>query len=225
MLDDATKQRLVESAQSGGIRLKCMIDDASAAMLAYGLDDPSLPSSKVAVIDIGWSSTQVSICEVSGGLFFPRSSLKSSDISGKVLVKLLAEHCVKEFQRKSKLLCSESNKAMLRLRRECEDAVKVLSTGAEATIDIDSLYEGVDYSTKITRARFEDLISIPLVQLKKVITDAVTAAGTELSAITLICLSGGITSVPRVQTTIKSLLTVCRSKEFCLARLQFARLK
>ena len=54
----------------------------------------------------------------------------------------------------------------MRLRRECEDAMKILSTGAEATIDIDSLYEGADYSSKITRARFEDLISIPLIQVK-----------------------------------------------------------
>jgi molecular chaperone DnaK (HSP70) len=54
---------------------------------------------------------------------------------------------------------------LCRLRKECEDAMKILSTGAEATIDIDSLYEGVDYSAKVTRARFEDLISIPLIQV------------------------------------------------------------
>ena len=149
-----------------GVRLKCMISDSSATLLAYGLDDPSLPASKVAIVDIGWSTTEVSICDVSGGLFFPLSSITSTDISGKVLVNLLADHCAKDFQRKTKQPCVESNKSMMRLRRECEDAMKILSTGAEATIDIDSLYEGADYSSKITRARFEDLISIPLIQVK-----------------------------------------------------------
>ena len=106
-----------------------MIRDSSASLLAYGLDDPSLPPSKVAVVDIGWSSTEISIYDVSGGLFFPLASVVSTDICGKIFVDLLADHCAKDFQRKSKLPCTESSKSMMRLKRECEDAMKILSTG------------------------------------------------------------------------------------------------
>lgn len=106
-----------------------MIRDSSASLLAYGLDDPSLPPSKVAVVDIGWTSTEISIYDVSGGLFFPLASVVSTDICGKIFVDLLADHCAKDFQRKSKLPCTESSKSMMRLKRECEDAMKILSTG------------------------------------------------------------------------------------------------
>ena len=182
-----------------------MISDSSATLLAYGLDDPSLPPSKVAVVDIGWSTTEISIYDVSGGLFFPLASAISTDICGKILVNLLAEHCAKDFQRKTKQQCTDSSKSMMRLRRECEDAMKILSTGAEATIDIDSLYEGADYSSKITRARFEDLISIPLMQLKKIIADCLSQASCESTGVTDICLSGGLSAIPRIQSMIKTI--------------------
>ena len=113
--------------------MKCMISDSSATLLAYGLDDPTLPPSKVAVVDIGWSTTEVAIYDVSGGLFFPLASVISTEISGKILVNLLADHCAKDFLRKTKLPCSESSKSMMRLRRECEDAMKILSTGTVHT--------------------------------------------------------------------------------------------
>ena len=205
-MDENVKQRLIDSAQAGGVRLKCMISDASAILLAYALDDASLLPSKVAVVDIGWSSSEVSIYDVSGGLFFPQGSVSTKDVCGKVIVQLMADHCAKDFQRKSKMSCTDSSKSMLRLRRECEVAMKSMSTGAEATIDIDSLYEGVDFSTKLTRARFEDLISIPIVQLKKLIADAAAVAGVEPTAITQICLAGGLCAIPKVQSTIKALL-------------------
>jgi hypothetical protein len=118
----------------------------------------------------------------------------------------MADHCAKDFQRKSKLACTDSSKTMMRLRRECEVAMKSMSTGAEATIDIDSLYEGVDFSTKITRARFEDLISIPTVHLKKLIADAAAAAGADPAAITQVCLAGGLCAMPKVQSVIKASL-------------------
>lgn len=203
-VDEGAKQRLVESAQAGGVRLKCMVGDASAALLAYGFDDASQLPAKVAVVDIGWSSSQVAIYDVSGGLFFPQSAVSSHEVSGKVVVQLMADHCAKDFQRKSKMACTDSSKSMMRLRRECETAMKSMSTGAEATIDIDSLFDGVDYSSKLTRARFEDLISIPVVHLKKLVDSAAAAAGVEPAAITQICLAGGLCAIPKVQSTIKA---------------------
>ena len=81
------------------------------------------------------------------------------------------------------------------------------STGAEATIDIDSLCEGVDYSSKISRARFEDLISSPLVHLKTLLSQTLASASLEATSVTHVCVAGGVSSVPRVLSTIKSILT------------------
>jgi L1 cell adhesion molecule like protein len=182
-----------------------MIDDSAATLMAYGLDDPSLPPAKAVVVDIGWSKTEVSIFDISGGMFFPVSSSNTAEACGKVIVGLMAEHCAKDFQRKSKVSCMDSSRSLMRLKKECEDAMKSLSTGQEATIDIDSLYEGIDYSSKLTRARFEDLASTPFLQLRATINDAIAKAGIEAASVTTVCLSGGLCAIPRIQSTVKGL--------------------
>ncbi|RYG69550.1 hypothetical protein EON64_02415 [archaeon] len=205
-LDEDTKKRYVEAAQQGGIRIKSFLDDASAALLAYGLDDPTVTPSKTVVVDIGWSRSTVSVFSVSGGMFVPLASQAVEGISGSIFVKLLADFCAKEFTRKHKVPVQESAKAMLRLSRECEDAVKALSTGAEASINIDSLCEGVDYSTKISRARFEDLIAIPLIHFKTAVAAVLAEAKVSADQVNRVCLSGGPSSVPRLIATLKMLL-------------------
>jgi heat shock protein 1/8 len=81
--------------------------------------------------------------------------------------------------------------------------MKSLSTGSEATIDIDSLCEGIDYSTKITRARFEDLISVPFVHFKNLVNSLLSTSGYDGSSINYICLSGGPSSIPKIINTLK----------------------
>lgn len=203
-MTEEAKARLFEAAQAGGIRIKYAIDDAASTLLAYGLDDESLAAATVVVIDIGWSKTVVSIFSVSGGLFVPVSSQSSEEMSGKVIVRLLSEHCAKDFQRKAKFPCIDNSRAMMRLRRQCEDAIKHLSTGAEATIDIDSLCEGVDYSSKISRARFEDLVSIPLVSMKKLIGETVSSASLTQD-VSHVCLAGGLAAMPKVLSIVKGM--------------------
>lgn len=204
-LNDVTKQRFIESAQAGGIRIKSFISDSAATVLAYDLDDATKNPSKTLVVDIGWSRTEVSLVEVSSGMFVSVSTAGTTAACGKVFVDLMADHCAKDFQRKAKFPCSDNSKSMMRLRRECENAMKSLSTGAEATIDIDSLCEGVDYSTKLSRARFEDLLSIPIIQLKNTINGVLSAAKIDASAVTQVCMSGGPSAMPKVVATIKAL--------------------
>ena len=207
-LDEPIKQRLFEAAQAGGIRIKSLINDTSSTLLAYGFDDATISHSKAIVIDIGWSKSEVALYSVSGGLFFPLgSSATSTSICGKVFVNLLSEHCAKDFQRKSKIQCSDNKKAMLRLRRECEESMKQLSTGQESTIDIDSLCEGVDYSSKISRARFEDMASIPFIHLKTLISDVLSAAKLTSDEVTHVCITGGLSAMPKVLSSIKATFT------------------
>ena len=202
---DEVKARLKEAAQAGGIRIKAFIEDTTASLLAYGIHLSPSPA-KVVVLDIGWSRTQVSVFSVSGEAVVRMSELTSDQAAGKVFVKNVADHCAKEFLRKAKFPCSDNARSMLRLRRESEAAVKAMSTGAEATIDIDSLCEGVDFSCKISRARFEDLCSTGFNQIKSILNDCLTAAGLEASRITHVCVSGGLSAVPKVGVLVKSLL-------------------
>jgi heat shock protein 1/8 len=205
-LDENAQKRIIDAAQAGGIRVKSFISDDIATLMAYGLDDVTGPTSNTLIVDIGWSRTAISIYKVSGGLFFPLASMNTKDACGKVFVHLFADWCAKDFQKKYKIPCLESSKSMMRLRRECEQAMKSLSTGQEAMIDIDSLCEGQDYSVKITRARFEDIIGTPFMQLRAAISCTLAAAGLEAVAIGHVCMSGGVSAMPKVQSVLKTML-------------------
>ena len=205
MNSETIKTRLSEAAQAGGLRIKSFIEDTSSSALAYDVFSHSSPS-KILVLDIGWSLTQASILSISGGTMVPLSSISSEGAAGSLFVTKIAEHCAKEFLKKAKFPCSDNTRSMLRLRRECEAAVKAMSTGTEATIDIDSLCEGVDFSCKVSRARFEDLNSIPFMQLKTLLNDVIRQAGLEAANISHVCLGGGLTAVPKVIQILKSIL-------------------
>lgn len=205
-LSEATKQKFITAAQNGGIRIKSFILDTSAALLAYGLDDPSLPASRTLVVDLGWSRCTMSLFSISGGKFVHLATETTTEASGAIFVKALAEFCAKDFTRKTKIPCQENARSMLRLKRECENAMKAMSTGQEATIDLDSLCEGMDYSNKISRARFEDLLAIPLIHFKNLLTATLAKGGVDPSSVTQICLSGGPSSLPRFVMTLRTML-------------------
>jgi len=166
--DNEAKQRVIKSAQEGGLRVKSVIYDPIAVMLAYQMDDKSILSAKVVVVDMGYSKTEVAIYDVRCGVFFNLAGKFCTTACGKDMVRLVSEHCAKDFNRRAKIPCIDNARAMMRLRRECETAIKSLSTGAEAQLDIDSLCEGVDYSSKLSRARFEDLCTLTFMALKTV---------------------------------------------------------
>lgn len=205
-LDEDTKKRYIDAAQAGGIRIKSFIDDSAAAVLAYGLDDPSLPTSKAVVVDLGWSRCTITVYNVSAGLLVPLATSSNTSVCGHVFVKQLTDFCAKDFLKKAKFPCTDNKRAMIRLFRECENAMKALSTGQEATIDIDSLCEGADYSSKVSRARFEDLISVPFIHFKNLLNEVLGKAGMEASAVNQVLLSGGPSAIPRFINTLKAVL-------------------
>lgn len=91
---DALK-RLSEAAQAGGLRIKSFVSDSSAALLAYGLDARDAPAGRTLVLDVGWSKTELTLLDVSGGLFVPVTRRQSAAVSGSVFVGLLTDHCAK----------------------------------------------------------------------------------------------------------------------------------
>lgn len=228
-LEESVRARLIECAQVGGIRIKAIVNDSAATLMAFGLDvvapasaasaaggsaavsEAVAPFQRVLVVDIGWTAAVATVYGVSSGIFFTLGSRTVNQCSGSVLVKNMAEHCAKDFQRRAKVSCADSSKAMMRIRAQCEEAMKHLSTGQEATIDIDSLYEGIDYCSKITRARFEDLSSIPLVQLRVAITELLqsvsSGADQQQAAVEVdsVLLAGGLAAMPKLASVVKAL--------------------
>jgi len=204
--DGPLRARLVEAAQIGGCRIKSTIDNIGAVLNAHGYDNAKNNPQTVAVVDLGFSHTEVHIYTTSGGLYFLKSQGVTNKMCGNVLVNALLEFCAKDFMRKAKFPIDDNIKSMTRLRNECEVAMKALSTGAEAMIDLDSLCEGVDYSAKISRARFEDLGGIAFMQLKNVVNEAVSGANlTSAADITRVVLAGGLSGMPKCSSVITSI--------------------
>lgn len=204
--DDAARDRIVKSAQEGGLRVKSIIHDPLAVMLAYQIDDKSIKAAKVIVVDMGYSKTEIAIFDVRCGVFYALGRKCYTSACGKDMVRLVSEHCAKDFQRRSKIPCVDNTRAMMRLRRECETAIKSLSTGQEAPVDLDSLCEGVDYSSKLSRARFEDLCATTFVALRLAVEETLALVpGLSAGDVTHVCLAGGMTSVPKVQATLRAI--------------------
>ena len=203
--DSPAKSRLIEAAQAGGCRIKSTIDDASAVLTAHSLDDNSKNPERIVVADMGWSTTTISIFDVSGGMYHPKGSASVPEICGKVLVDALVSFCVKDFKRKAKVDATEYKKSMTMLRRECENGMKTLSTGSEAMIDIDSLCEGIDYNGKISKPRFEDMGNIPFIHLKKAIANVLETAGVEAESVSAMVMAGGLSGVPKCAQVVKGL--------------------
>ena len=157
--DESYKENLKAAAKSGGMRIRAFIPDSWCPLVALKFDSIETNSKLVMTIDLGWSKCEVSCHEIRAGVLFPIASQCSLEICGKLIVEAIVEHCAKDFQRKCKVTCTDNKRAMTRLRMECENVVKILSTTSEAAIGIDSLHEGIDYCGRLTRARFEDIIS------------------------------------------------------------------
>ena len=203
--DEGMKARLITAAQAGGIRIKSVIDDSAAILLSYSMDDVNVVNSRVLVLDVGWTKSSIDIYSIRGGVFYRVGGAVTNEAGGGIMVSALADHFAKDFMRKAKFPCADNKKAMIRLKRECEGAVKSLSTGAEATITVDSLCEGVDYSSRISRARFEDLCSIPFMKLKTKLTEVLTEHNLTPEDIEFVCMGGGSAAVPKVISTVKSI--------------------
>merc|ERR1711956_105196 len=126
-----------------------------------GLDKKksSTAESNVLIFDLGGGTFDVSILTIEDGIFEVKSTAGDTHLGGEDFDNRMVDHFVKEFQRKSKKDLSQNKRAVRRLRTACERAKRTLSASAQATIEIDSLFDGEDFYTTVTRARFEELCS------------------------------------------------------------------
>lgn len=203
--DGAKRSRMIEAAQMGGVRIKSTITDTAAVLNAHKFDDVLKNNSEtVAIVDLGWSRTEIQIVTCTGGMYFPKSVQTTDAMSGLALVNALTTHCTKDFMRKAKFPLDDNVKSMTRLRNECEVSMKNLSTASEAQLDMDSLCEGVDYSVRISKARFEDLGGIHFMQLNNLAKSALAAANMDAGAVTCLVLAGGLSGIPKCVNVLQS---------------------
>merc|ERR1711871_63777 len=154
--NDSQRQATKDAGVIAGLNVLRIINEPTAAAIAYGLDKKGAEKN-VLIFDLGGGTFDVSLLTIEEGIFEVKATAGDTHLGGEDFDTILVEYCINEFKKKNKKDLRENQRSLRRLRTSCERAKRTLSSTAQTTIDIDSLYEGVDYNTSITRARFEEL--------------------------------------------------------------------
>ena len=210
--NDSQRQATKDAGNIAGLNVLRIINEPTAAAIAYGLDKGSITEKNVLIFDLGGGTFDVSILSIDNGVFEVKSTGGDTHLGGEDFDNRLVDHFVKEFKRKYNKDISSSKRALRRLRTACERAKRTLSSATQANIEVDSLFEGIDYYTSLTRARFEeinaDLFRKTLAPVEKALMDAKLDKG-EIDEIVLV---GGSTRIPKIQ---KMLTEHFNGKEVC----------
>lgn len=156
--NDSQRQATKDAGSIAGLNVLRIINEPTAAALAYGLDKSLKGEKNVLIFDLGGGTFDVSILTIDeGSLFEVKSTAGDTHLGGEDFDNRLVNHFSEEFKRKYKKDLQGNPRALRRLRTACERAKRTLSSSTEASLEIDALHEGVDFYAKITRARFEEL--------------------------------------------------------------------
>merc|ERR1711878_167293 len=182
-----------------------IINEPTAAAIAYGLDKKKGTSqeSNVLIFDLGGGTFDVSILTIEDGIFEVKSTAGDTHLGGEDFDNRMVDHFVQEFKRKHKKDLTGNKRALRRLRTACERAKRTLSASAQASVEIDSLFEGIDFYTSITRARFEELCSDLFKGTLEPVEKAMRDAKMDKSSIDDIVLVGGSTRIPKIQKLLQ----------------------
>ncbi|RRT69358.1 hypothetical protein B296_00016960 [Ensete ventricosum] len=191
-----------------------IINEPTAAAIAYGLDKKASSSGEknVLIFDLGGGTFDVSLLTIEEGIFEVKATAGDTHLGGEDFDNRMVNHFVQEFKRKHKKDISGNPRALRRLRTACERAKRTLSSTAQTTIEIDSLYEGIDFYSTITRARFEELNMDLFRKCMEPVEKCLRDAKMDKSSIHDVVLVGGSTRIPKVQQLLQDLFN---GKELC----------
>merc|ERR1712078_413054 len=203
--NDSQRQATKDAGVIAGLNIMRIINEPTAAAIAYGLDKKRSgdKESNVLIFDLGGGTFDVSILSIEGGIFEVKSTAGDTHLGGEDFDNRMVDHFVNEFKRKHKKDISSKKRALRRLRTACERAKRTLSASAQANIEIDSLFEGIDFYTSITRARFEELCSDLFKGTLDPVEKALRDAKMDKASIDDIVLVGGSTRIPKIQKLLQ----------------------
>ncbi|XP_016449284.2 heat shock cognate 70 kDa protein 2-like isoform X1 [Nicotiana tabacum] len=216
--NDSQRQATKDAGVIAGLNVMHIINEPTAAALAYyGLDNKatSVAEKNVLIFDLGGGTFDVSILTiVEGSTFEVKATAGDTSLGGEDFTNRLVNHFVQEFKIKSTKDITGNPMALQRLRTACESAKRTLSSAAQTTIEIVSLYEGIDLSSTITRAKFEELNMDLFAKCMTSVEDCLRDALMIQSSVHDVVLIGGSTKIPKVQQLLQDLFNgkkLCKS--------------
>lgn len=210
--NDSQRQATKDAGAIAGLNVLRIINEPTAAAIAYGLDKKSAKERNVLIFDCGGGTFDVSILTIDDTIFEVKATAGDTHLGGEDFDNKLVEHFAEEFKRKYKKNITDNKKSMRRLRTACESAKRSLSSASIANIEIDSLYEGIDFATTITRAKFENLCEALFRKTMDPVEQVLRDSKLSKSSIDEIVLVGGSTRIPKIQQLLSDFFN---GKELC----------
>ena len=202
--NDSQRQSTKDAGAIAGLNVLRIINEPTAAAIAYGLDKSSDKEKNILIADVGGGTTDFSLLSIDEGIFEVKATSGNNHLGGEDFDNHLVHHFAQEFKRKHKQDITGNKRAMRRLKSSCENVKKNLSSSTQASIEIDSLYEGIDFTASITRARFEEICSDIFRKIFEPIDKVLKDSGIPKSKIDEIVLVGGSTRIPKVQNYLSN---------------------
>jgi len=212
--NDSQRQSTKDAGKIAGLNVLRIINEPTAAAIAYGLNKITETEKNVLIFDLGGGTFDVSILTIDDGVFEVKATSGDTHLGGEDFDNILVNNFVTEFSHKNGKNIRKNDKALKRLRVACEKAKRELSSGTNASIEIDALYDGEDFYTTLSRVRFEslcdDLFKKCLEPVKRVLEDS----GFSKEQIHEVVLVGGSTRIPKIQTMLSEFFNgkkLCKS--------------
>jgi len=202
--NDSQRQATKDAGKIAALNVLRIINEPTAAAIAYGLDKAEHKGEKnVLIFDLGGGTFDVSLLTIDGGIFEVKATAGNTHLGGEDFDNRMVNHFAEKFKKESGKDITKNSRALRRLRSACERAKRTLSSSTQASIEIDSLLEGADFYTTITRALFEqlnmDLFKSCMAPVEKVLADAKIDKG----RVHEVVLVGGSTRIPKVQSLLQ----------------------
>jgi len=200
--NDSQRQATKDAGTISGLNILRIINEPTAAAIAYGLDKKVGTEKNVLIFDLGGGTFDVSILAIEEGIFEVKATAGDTHLGGEDFDNLLVKHCKELFKTKHKKDISSNKRSVRRLITACERAKRTLSGSAQANIEIDSLFEGIDFYTSISRAKFEELCKDKFKSCLDPVKKCMKDADLEKVQINDVVLVGGSTRIPKIQALL-----------------------
>lgn len=212
--NDSQRQATKDAGAIAGLDVIRIINEPTAAAIAYGLDKVKTTEGErnVLIFDLGGGTFDVSLLSIEDGIFEVKATAGDTHLGGEDFDNRLVAHFQQEFKRKNNKDISGNPRALRRLRTACERAKRTLSSSAQTSIEIDSLFDGVDFYSAITRARFEELCMDLFRKCMDPVEQCLRDAKFSKADVHDIVLVGGSTRIPKVQALLQEFFN---NKELC----------
>ncbi|GLT77987.1 hypothetical protein SLA2020_495390 [Shorea laevis] len=204
--NDSQRKATKDAGGIAGLNVMRIINESTAAAIGYGLDKGGIGKRNVLIFDLGGGTTDVSLLTIDDGTFEVKAVAGDTHLGGEDFDNRMLKYFVEIFKRKHKEDISGNVKALRRLRTACERAKRILSSTAETTIEVDSLYNGIDFSSIITRARFAELNMDLFKKSIELVEKCLTDAKMDKSGVHDVVLIGGSSRIPKVQQLLQTSL-------------------